>query len=78
MITFTTTRYIMQPETPIQHPALMKLKRRELSNHFAKLLDKGTPRLVVNEMRDTVLRQRKSYAVNAYTRHSRTFYGAMY
>ena len=47
-----------EPE-PIQYPALMKLKRRELANHFAKLLDKGTPRLVVNEMRDTVLAQKE-------------------
>jgi hypothetical protein len=49
----------MQPETTIQYPALMKLKRRELANHLATLLDKGTPRLVVNEMRDTVLRQKE-------------------
>jgi hypothetical protein len=37
----------------------MKLKRRELANHLSKLLDKGTPRMVVNEMRDTVLRQKE-------------------
>jgi hypothetical protein len=49
----------MQPETPLQYPALMKLKRRELANHLSKLLDKGTPRMVVNEMRDTVLRQKE-------------------
>lgn len=56
----------MQPETtenqepePIQYPALMKLKRRELKNHLAALLDKGTPRLVVNEMRDIVLAQKE-------------------
>ena len=56
----------MHPETndnqepePIQYPALMKLKRRELANHLSKLLDKGTPRLVVNEMRDTVLAQKE-------------------
>jgi hypothetical protein len=56
----------MQPETTenqepetIQYPALMKLKKRELANHLAKLLDKGTPRLVVNEMRDTVLAQKE-------------------
>ena len=47
-----------EPE-PIQYPALMKLKRRELANHLSKLLDKGTPRLVVNEMRDTVLAQKE-------------------
>jgi len=49
----------MEHEAPLQYPALMKLKKRELANHFAKLLDKGTPRLVVNEMRDTVLRQKE-------------------
>ena len=37
----------------------MKLKRRDLANHFADLLNKGTPRLVVNEMRDTVLAQKE-------------------
>jgi hypothetical protein len=47
-----------EPE-PIQYPALMKLKKRELANHLSKLLDKGTPRLVVNEMRDTVLAQKE-------------------
>ena len=56
----------MQPETtenkdpePIQYPALMKLKKRALANHLAKLFDKGTPRLVINEMRDTVLAQKE-------------------
>lgn len=49
----------MDEETRIQYPSLMKLKRRELANHFAALLNKGTPRLVVNEMRDTVLRQKE-------------------
>jgi hypothetical protein len=43
----------------IQYPALMKLKKRELANHLSKLLDKGTPRLVINEMRDTILRQKE-------------------
>jgi len=47
-----------EPE-PIQYPALTKLKKRELANHLSKLLDKGTPRIVVNEMRDTVLRQKE-------------------
>lgn len=56
----------MNPETDdnkeperIQYPALMKLKRRELKNHLAAMLDKGTPRLVVNEMRDTILTQKE-------------------
>ena len=43
----------------IQYPSLMKLKRRELANHFAELLNKGTPRLVVNAMRDVVLEQKE-------------------
>jgi hypothetical protein len=43
----------------IQYPSLMKLKRRELANHFAEMLNKGTSRLVVNEMRDTVLGQKE-------------------
>jgi hypothetical protein len=50
----------MEDEYRIQYPSLMKLKRRELANHFAALLDKGTPRLVVNEMRDTVLKQKET------------------
>jgi len=52
----------MNPETTddstperIQYPTLMKLKRRELANHLAGLLKKGTPRLVVTAMRDTIL-----------------------
>jgi hypothetical protein len=47
-----------EPE-PIQYPALMKLKKRELANHLSKLLDKGEPRIVINEMRDTILRQKE-------------------
>ena len=43
----------------ILYPSLMKLKRRDLANHFAEMLNKGTPRLVVNEMRDTVLGQKE-------------------
>jgi len=48
-----------QDDERIQYPTLMKLKKRELANHLSKLLDKGTPRLVVNEMRDTVLAQKE-------------------
>lgn len=47
-----------EPER-IRYPSLMKLQRRALANHFADLLNKGTPRLVVNEMRDTVLGQKE-------------------
>ena len=43
----------------IKYPSLMKLKRRELANHFAAMLNKGTPRLVVNEIRDIVLTQKE-------------------
>ena len=49
----------MEDENRIQYPSLMKLKRRELANHFADLLNKGTPRLVVNAMRDVVLEQKE-------------------
>ena len=56
----------MNPETHddavperIQYPTLMKLKRRELVNHLADLLRKGTPRLVVNAMRDTLFTQKE-------------------
>ena len=49
----------MEDEERTQYPSLMKLKRRDLANHFADLLNKGTPRLVVNEMRDTVLAQKE-------------------
>ena len=49
----------MEHEAPLQYPTLMKLKKRELANHLSKLIDKGTPRLVVNEMRDTILRQKE-------------------
>lgn len=49
----------MEDEERTQYPSLMKLKRRDLANHFADLLSKGTPRLVVNEMRDTVLAQKE-------------------
>ena len=47
-----------EPER-IQYPSLMKLKKRELENHFAALLNKGTPRLMVNSMRDIVLTQKE-------------------
>ena len=57
----------MNPETHddsaperIQYPTLMKLKRRELANHLAGLLKKGTPRLVVNAMRDIILSQKET------------------
>jgi hypothetical protein len=50
----------MEEENRIQYPSLMKLKKRELANHFADMLNKGTPRLVVNEMRDTVLAQKET------------------
>lgn len=43
----------------IQYPSLMKLKKRELQNHLAGLLKKGTPRMVVNTMRDIVLTQKE-------------------
>ena len=49
----------MEHEAPLQYPTLMKLKKRELANHLSKLLDKGEPRIVVNEMRDTILRQKE-------------------
>ena len=55
------THEINEDQDPerIQYPSLMKLKRRELANHFADMLNKGTPRLVVNAMRDVVLGQKE-------------------
>lgn len=52
----------MHSETPpekLQYPKLMAMKKRELQNHLNALLKKGEPRLVVNTMRDIVLRQKE-------------------
>lgn len=49
----------MEDQNRIQYHALMKLTRRELANHFASMLRKGEPRLVVNAMRDVVLKQKE-------------------
>ena len=48
-------------DTPkrIEYPSLMQLNKRELANHLSALLRKGTPRLLVNRMRDVVLKQRE-------------------
>jgi hypothetical protein len=52
----------MHPETPpekMQYPKLMAMKKRELQHHLNALIKKGEPRMLVNSMRDIVLRQKE-------------------